>query len=200
MPTLQKLQKEIEIDIIKFHLNSHFLFNFLNNLYALALEKSDIIPETILTFSDILKYINSSARKNSVKINEEILCIEKLISIFSLKFSTKVNILTDFDSRTFSLEIEPMILIPLVYNSLYFSNVSENYGFINYKLIKKDNFIYFDVEFTHDIIFKSKNFDYNADDILKNLQNRLSLKFGENSSINVERNPLKTEYHLSIKC
>jgi len=51
-------QKKIaELTALKQQLNPHFLFNTLNNLYALALEKSERTPEVIERLSDMLDYM-----------------------------------------------------------------------------------------------------------------------------------------------
>lgn len=194
-----KLQKEVEVNILKYHLNPHFLYNFLNNLYSMALSKSEKTPDTILMFSEVMKYINISSAKQFVTINNEISIIKKIIKIFLIKFSKEVDIKLIFEKNASHMEIEPMILIPLVYNSLIFSDIRENHGFISVKSSVKDNIIIFEVRFSHSLNTESKCFDYNAEIILENIQKRLSLKYGDKANIIVQKDDYFTVYVLNIQ-
>ncbi|MFN4946436.1 MAG: histidine kinase [Chryseotalea sp.] len=48
-------QQEAEIKALKQQLNPHFLFNTLNSLYLLALEKNEETPDMVLMLSDMLR-------------------------------------------------------------------------------------------------------------------------------------------------
>ena len=48
---------EAELKYLKAQINPHFLFNSLNNLYGLALKKSDKTPGLILKLSSLLNYM-----------------------------------------------------------------------------------------------------------------------------------------------
>jgi sensor histidine kinase YesM len=67
--------RETELAFIKNQMNPHFLFNTLNNLYALAIKKSDETPEIILQLASILRYIlyESNADKMSFEKEKEII-------------------------------------------------------------------------------------------------------------------------------
>jgi len=56
----QELQKQTltsELRFLKSQINPHFLFNTLNNLYALTLKKSDLAPEIVLKLSEMMRYM-----------------------------------------------------------------------------------------------------------------------------------------------
>ncbi|MEI9419561.1 histidine kinase, partial [Mesorhizobium sp. Cs1321R2N1] len=48
---------EAELSALKAQVHPHFLFNTLNNLYALSLDQSPKSPQLILGLSDILRYM-----------------------------------------------------------------------------------------------------------------------------------------------
>ena len=50
-------KQEAELNYLKSQTNPHFLFNTLNNIYALARDKSDLTPESVLRLSKILRYM-----------------------------------------------------------------------------------------------------------------------------------------------
>jgi two-component system LytT family sensor kinase len=192
------LQKELEVNIIKYHMNPHFLNNFLNNLYSLALSKSDKTPETILLFSEVIRYINISSTMQKVSIENEINIIKKIINLFLIKFSKEVDIKINFEKKSIITEIEPMILIPLVYNALIFSDITETQGFININTSYDNNKFIFQIQFSHFFNEVSSNFDYNADITLENIKKILSLKYGNKANIFVHNKDYITNYVLNI--
>jgi sensor histidine kinase YesM len=48
---LAQKQMETELQMLRMQLNPHFLFNTLNNLYGLAITKSDHLPDLMLKLS-----------------------------------------------------------------------------------------------------------------------------------------------------
>lgn len=50
-------QMQAELDLLRNQLNPHFLFNTLNNIYGLSLQKSDKAPTSILKLSSIMRYM-----------------------------------------------------------------------------------------------------------------------------------------------
>ncbi len=63
--------KEAELKLLKAQVHPHFLFNTLNNLYGLTLEKSDEAPNLVLRLSEILDYILYRCDEKLVLLEEE---------------------------------------------------------------------------------------------------------------------------------
>ena len=53
----EKEKKEMELFALKTQIDSHFIFNTLNNLYGLTLKKSDSAPQSVLLLSEILSFV-----------------------------------------------------------------------------------------------------------------------------------------------
>jgi len=53
----EKEKKEMELFALKTQIDSHFIFNTLNNIYGLALKKSDRTPHCVLLLSEILSFV-----------------------------------------------------------------------------------------------------------------------------------------------
>jgi two-component system LytT family sensor kinase len=66
---LNEQKKTAELTALKHQLNPHFLFNTLNNLYALAIKKSDQTPEVIEKLSNILDYMLGSIVNLGIECN-----------------------------------------------------------------------------------------------------------------------------------
>lgn len=73
--------KEAELKLLKAQIHPHFLFNTLNNLYGLTLEKSDEAPDLVLRLSDILDYILYRCDKKSVFLSDELASLKNYIEI-----------------------------------------------------------------------------------------------------------------------
>ena len=54
---LQTQTMQSELRFLKSQINPHFLFNTLNNLYALTLKKSDKAPEIVIKLSEMMRYM-----------------------------------------------------------------------------------------------------------------------------------------------
>jgi two-component system LytT family sensor kinase len=68
--TQEKLRAEL--NFLKTQIHPHFLFNTLNNLYALTLKKSDRAPETVLKLSELINYMLYECVSDEVQLTKEI--------------------------------------------------------------------------------------------------------------------------------
>jgi sensor histidine kinase YesM len=58
--TLENLEKDnanFKLKYLRSQLNPHFLFNTLNSIYALSMQKSDKAPEVVVKLSDLMRYL-----------------------------------------------------------------------------------------------------------------------------------------------
>jgi len=114
--TLEKQKAEAELKLLKTQLNPHFLFNTLNNIYALALVKSPVTPGAIGRLSEILDYILYRCDALYVPLSGEIALLNNYISLEKLRYDErlKVNFNYPADPRA---EIAPLILLTIVENA-----------------------------------------------------------------------------------
>ena len=89
---LKEQKKSTELNLLKHQLNPHFLFNTLNNLYTLALKKSDKTPEVIAKLSEILDYILYQCKDKYVPINKEIELLENYIVLEKVRYGNRVEV------------------------------------------------------------------------------------------------------------
>lgn len=110
-------QKKIaELTALKKQLNPHFLFNTLNNLYALSLEKSDTAPEVIEKLSSILDYMLYKCDDKFVPIQQEIELIENYLVLEQVRYEDRV--LVSFkNSITEHCKIAPLLLLTFIENT-----------------------------------------------------------------------------------
>ncbi|WP_052158257.1 sensor histidine kinase [Lacinutrix jangbogonensis] len=113
---LLEQKRTSELNALKHQLNPHFLFNTLNNLYALALKKSDKTPEVIAKLSEILDYMLYQCKDKYVPIEKEIELLDNYIALEELRYGNRVEVV--FEKHINSpVKIAPLILLTFVENA-----------------------------------------------------------------------------------
>ena len=116
-----------ELNYLRSQTNPHFLFNTLNNIYALARDKSDLAPESILRLSKILRFMLYETSGAYISIEQELKIIDDYISLEKLRYDENLRILFNHDIEDMKQALPPLLLIPLVENA-FKHGVSETRG------------------------------------------------------------------------
>ncbi|RQO30200.1 hypothetical protein DBR32_11505 [Taibaiella sp. KBW10] len=106
-----------ELSYLKAQINPHFLFNTLNSLYALTLEKSNEAPEAVLKLSGIMRYVVSESMNDYVSLKKEVDYIKDYIALQQLRLSDNVRLHFDIKGSLEDKRISPMVLIPFIENA-----------------------------------------------------------------------------------
>ncbi len=115
---LQKLNRHTELKFLKGQINPHFLFNSLNNLYGLALKKAESTPSFILKLSELLRYVIYDSSEGKVALDKEINYLENYLDLERIRLGDRGSIELEKKGSFLGLQIEPMMLIPFVENSI----------------------------------------------------------------------------------
>ena len=115
---------EFEMKFLKSQINPHFLFNALNNIYALSVVRDERAPEMVLKLSDMLRFTLYDSEIKKVKLKREVEYINNYIEFQKLKADTDLNITVDTSNMNEEMMIEPMLLIPFIENSFKHGNIS----------------------------------------------------------------------------
>lgn len=133
---LQKLNIENELKFLKSQINPHFLFNNLNNLYALTLKQSDLAPDAVLKLSNILRFGLYESQKQKVPIEDDIQFIRDYIELEKLRLGERTEITLNVDGNTFGKQIEPFLFINFIENAFkHGANPTLGKSFIHIKYI-----------------------------------------------------------------
>ncbi|MBC7851739.1 MAG: histidine kinase [Chitinophagaceae bacterium] len=135
-----RIQKqEAELNYLKSQTNPHFLFNTLNNIYSLSLDKSDLAPESILRLSKILRFMLYEASGDFIAIEQELKIISDYIDLERLRYDDTLKINFNHHIEDMRQALPPLLMIPLVENA-FKHGVSEtrNHPFVDIHLAVKD--------------------------------------------------------------
>ena len=113
----QRQKLEAELKLLRGQINPHFLFNTLNNLYALSLDKSEKTPAMILHLSDLMRYMLYECRDNYVLIDKEINFIKNYLELEKIRMGEKANIEIKILGSTGLQQITPLLFIPFIENA-----------------------------------------------------------------------------------
>ncbi|MDT7831781.1 histidine kinase [Flavobacteriaceae bacterium S356] len=117
LTVLQKEKATTELNFLKAQIHPHFLFNTLNNLYSLTIDKSDLAPEVVIKLSEILDYMIYECADPKVSVSKVQTLIQHYIDLEKLRYGEQLDLVFDCDIDDPTTEIAPLILLPLVENA-----------------------------------------------------------------------------------
>ncbi|MGZ8559376.1 MAG: sensor histidine kinase, partial [Chitinophagaceae bacterium] len=114
---LVKEKLEAELKFLRTQTNPHFLFNTLNNIYALARKKSDDTADVVMKLSKLLRFMLYESRSNSITIAQELRVLNDYIELERIRYNERltINFTKSIDNET--QPIAPLILLPFVENA-----------------------------------------------------------------------------------
>lgn len=114
---------ENRLQLLKQNLNSHFIFNSLNLIYSLVLQrKNKAAIKTINNFSDLYRYYLNNINKPKISIEEELKFVESYLNLEAERVGVDTPFIyqlpKNLDGHIKSVLLPPMILQPLVENAV----------------------------------------------------------------------------------
>ncbi|GAB3983627.1 hypothetical protein GCM10028806_57120 [Spirosoma terrae] len=111
----EKLQAELEL--LKSQVHPHFLFNTLNNLYSLTLNKSDHASAVVLKLSDLLRYMLYECNVPAVSLKKELDFLRNYIALEQLRYGDRLDMSVSISGDHEHKLIAPLLLIPFLENA-----------------------------------------------------------------------------------
>ena len=114
---LEKEQAKTELAFLKSQINPHFLFNTINDIYALTYQKSDQAPGALLKLSELLRYMLRESDEQFVPLTKEITYLENVIELQRMGQKGLCYVNFDIKGELSRQQIAPLILINFVENA-----------------------------------------------------------------------------------
>jgi len=126
LATLEKENTNFKLKYLRSQLNPHFLFNTLNSIYSLSLQKSDKTPEVVVKLADLMRYMIYDCNDERVLLNKEIEFIQNYIEIEKIRYNADVRFTVEGDIE--GIMIEPFLFISFIENGFKhaFNNAYSN--------------------------------------------------------------------------
>ena len=116
---IRKLEKEklqAELAALKAQMNPHFLFNSLNNIYSLALDRDEKTPEIVLGLSNCLRYMLYECQEEKVPLKNAIAYLKEFIQLQQLRLEHPENIKFKTTGIIDKQKIAPLLFTPILEN------------------------------------------------------------------------------------
>jgi two-component system LytT family sensor kinase len=114
MASLQKDNTMFRLKYLQSQLNPHFLFNTLNSIYSLSLQKSDRAPDVIIKLADIMRYLIYECNEPKILLDKEIEFIRNYIEIEKIRYKADVRFTVEGETK--GIMIEPFLFISFIEN------------------------------------------------------------------------------------
>lgn len=108
---------EAELAALKAQLNPHFLFNSLNNIYALALDQSRQAPDYVLKLSELMRYILHDSQAVVVPLRKELEFVQNYLDLERIRMEDTVEMKLEVQGEPDGVQVAPLLMLPFVENA-----------------------------------------------------------------------------------
>lgn len=183
-----------QLAFLKNQVNPHFIFNTLNNIYALVSARSDKALPSIEKLSQLMRYMYKDSEADKVSLQSEKDYIDSFIDLQTIRLANKESIKYTFEGNTNQLTMAPLLLIPFIENMF-------KHGIINQ--VNKPLEIHISVAQNKLSLFTSNyintlNKDESSGIGLKNVEKRLALLYPKNHTLSINNDHGMYTCHLHI--
>lgn len=117
-----RLADQAQLKMLRYQLNPHFLFNTLNAISTLVLEKEGKAANDMLTrLSAFLRYSLDSDALQKTTLAEELRALQLYLDIEKTRFCDRLEVVLDVDADVRDALVPSLILQPAVENAIKFA-------------------------------------------------------------------------------
>lgn len=185
-----------ELIYLRKQTNPHFLFNSLNSIYSLAHKKSDLVPDAIVTLSELMRYMLYETDNKTVDLEKEINYIQNYIELQKLRLNNIEDIVINVHGDTRNKFIEPLLLISFVENAFKYGTDYKGAAHVKIKIFILNSSLDFWIENTIEDYSKDPD---NSGIGLVNIQNRLDLLYPNAHKLDITQDDEFFRVHLNLE-
>ncbi|WP_188374877.1 sensor histidine kinase [Winogradskyella haliclonae] len=146
---LRTVALKSELSALKAQLNPHFLYNIFNTISASVPPKNEKTRHLIAELSDLFRYQLKASQVEKVSLREELEFVNKYLDLEKERFKERLEIEVNVEEDLKDELIPPMLLQPLIENSIKhgLSSLIEG-GKISINIFKKLDKLHFEISDT----------------------------------------------------
>lgn len=189
-------QLQTELALLRAQINPHFLFNTLNNLYAMAQREADAsTADAIARLSHLMRYVIYDSNVARIELSREVEQVRSYIELQRLRVSEEDDVDISFAvaGETDGLLIAPMLLMPFVENAFKHGISLRQPSHVLINLAVAEGTLHFTAENT----VRKRAAEKSEEDSalgLKNVRRRLELLYPDRHDLTID----ETEEHFKI--
>jgi two-component system, LytTR family, sensor kinase len=112
------LADKAQLEVLRYQLNPHFLFNALNSIRASVDEDKTRAKQMITQLSEFLRHSLLSAEKREIPLREELEAVQNYLAIEKIRFEEKLEVDYAIEKRAEDFAVPCLLLNPLVENAI----------------------------------------------------------------------------------
>ncbi|NRQ41670.1 sensor histidine kinase [Rheinheimera sp. YQF-2] len=110
-------QSQTELQLLQQQVNPHFLFNTLNNLYALTLANSAQAPNMVMQLANLLRYTVYDGQSQRVTLAQEVQYLQDFLALQRIRSADKCQLYVSWPEHADRWYIAPLLLIIVLENA-----------------------------------------------------------------------------------
>ncbi|SFR53040.1 Histidine kinase-, DNA gyrase B-, and HSP90-like ATPase [Robiginitalea myxolifaciens] len=174
---LRQAALKSELAAIKAQLNPHFLYNVFNTINASVPAENEQTRQMIAQLSDLFRYQLRASQQDLVPLQDELEFVSKYLDLEKARFGDRLEIEIEVPDELLEEKIPPMLLQPLVENSIKHGLASLiDGGKIGIRIWKAEDKLRFEISDTG-VGLKDKEAAFSQGIGLKNTAARLAKRY-----------------------
>jgi two-component system LytT family sensor kinase len=118
---LERVNRESELRALRYQLNPHFVFNALNSVSSLIIDRKNEQAEKLVDdLADYMRAVLTDGAQNMVAVEQEIAQQVRYLEIERMRFPERLHYSVDIDSAANGWSIPALIIQPLIENAVKF--------------------------------------------------------------------------------
>ncbi len=194
----EKQKTEVELKALKAQINPHFFFNTLNNIYSMALDKDERLPNTVLQLSDLMRYFLYESKDNFIPLEKELAVVNNYIALQKIRLDAHLKIDVNRSGQIKDQQIAPLLLITFLENAFkHGAKGNSETSFIRINTAIEKDRLFFSVENNKGIVDEIKAGDQGGLG-LENTKRQLELLYPKKHLLTINDMPNNFAVHLQL--
>jgi sensor histidine kinase YesM len=185
----ETLAKDVQLKMLRYQINPHFLFNVLNSIYTLIDENTEKAKKLVIDMSEYYRY-TLNKQQLTISIEKEVDSILKYLEIQKTRFEEEFEYEISVDEPAKSVLIPSFIIHLLIENAVkYGTKTMKQKLIVRLSVILENKRLLIRVTNTGKIVHPSSSFENNnsgTSNGIDNLKNRLGLYYSDNYSFSLD--------------
>ena len=136
---------QLELKYLKAQLHPHFFFNTMNNIYSLALYRSEKTAPIVEKLSLLMRYIIYEGQKDTVPLETEIEFLRNFVALEKIRHNDGAEISFTVQGNVEQTFIPPLLFMPLLENGFKHGVYSSEDSWLEAQMLIENNEIVFGV-------------------------------------------------------
>jgi len=185
----ETMAKDVQLKMLRYQINPHFLFNVLNSIYTLIDENKGKAKKLVIYMSEYYRY-TLNKQQEAVPIEKEVEAIMKYLEIQKTRFEEEFQYEISVDETAKSILIPSFLIHLLIENAVkYGYKTMKGKLIIRLSVVISDNILHIKVLNTGKLLNAPSSSGISHDGTgngIENLKNRLSLYYNDNYSFSLK--------------